>query len=78
MGRGVPRVHVPLDWALNCTFSLLQGDEGDGGLLEEMWHKKHTYLNDFFFPKKGFRACGLVGIQLKGDASKQVSKQIFP
>ena len=36
------------------------------------------YLDDFFFPKKGFRACGLVGIQLKGAASKQVSKQISP
>ena len=32
------------------------------------------YLDDFFFHKKGFRACRLVEIELKGTASKQFSR----
>jgi len=36
------------------------------------------YLDELFFPKKGFQACGFMGIRVKGAASKQVSKQISP
>jgi len=32
------------------------------------------YLDDFFFPKKGFRVCRLVGIHLMGTPSKHVSR----
>ena len=47
--------------------------------MEVYWRRRNIpCLDEFFFPKKGFRACGLVGIQLKGAASKQVSKQISP
>ena len=36
------------------------------------------YLDDLFFPKKGFRACRLVGIRIEGDCFKAGLQINFP
>jgi hypothetical protein len=47
--------------------------------LEEMWDKGPViYLDDLFFPKRGVRACRLVGIRIEGVCLKAGLQINFP
>ncbi len=47
--------------------------------MEEMWDKGPAiYLDDLFFPKRGMRACRLVGIRIEGVCLKAGLQINFP
>ena len=42
------------------------------------WIQNLPYLDEFFFPKEGFRVCRLVGIQIEGGCLKACLQVDFP
>ena len=49
---------------------LLQGNERECDVPEEIWIRVLPYLDDLFFPKRGVRACRLMGIRIERDCFK--------